>query len=79
MPQISYWELDKLKVISIIQNQELKRWWVAECAGVHKTTLRRWLNGKITLVQRAHLESLANVLNVSGEEIAVPHRVISHS
>lgn len=79
MPQFAYWELDKLKVISIIKDQELKRWWVAECAGVHKTTLRRWLNGKITLVQKAHVESLASVLNVQGEEIAIPRRVSPHS
>ncbi len=79
MPHIPYWELNKPKVISIIQSQELKRWWVAECAGVHKTTLRRWLNGKINLVQKAHVDSLAHVLNVSGEEIAIPHRVTAHS
>jgi hypothetical protein len=74
MQPIHYWELDKTKVATLIREQALKRWWVAESAGVHKTTLRRWLNGKIHRIQRSHLDSLAGVLAVPCEQIAVPQR-----
>ncbi len=30
-----------------VKSLGLKLWWVAEQTGVHKTTLRRWFNGRI--------------------------------
>lgn len=50
------------RVRQLIKSQGLKRYWVAEVAGVHKTTLRRWLSGRIHKVRRSHAESLARVL-----------------
>ena len=55
-------QLDTDKIKEIIQRDGLKRWWVAEFAGVHKTTLRRWLSGKIKRVRDSHAEGLARVL-----------------
>jgi len=55
-----------------IQSQGLKLWWVAEYAGVHKTTLRRWLSGQIAYVQEDHLRSLARVLEMDWQEIGIP-------
>ncbi len=47
----------------------LKVWWVAEQAGVHKTTLRRWLSGRIVHLTQMHLEKLAESLGVPWQEI----------
>ena len=45
-----------------IRRQDLKRYWVAEQAGIHKTTLRRWLSGDIAMVRATNVSRLANVL-----------------
>lgn len=55
-----------------IQSQGLKLWWVAEFTGVHKTTLKRWLSGKISKVREKHLRNLANILEVDWKEISFP-------
>jgi len=60
------------EVKSIIRDQQLKRWWVAEFTGVHKTTLRRWLNGKIDRVRDEHAMALATVLTVDKGRIVEP-------
>lgn len=65
-----FYRLDRPRVRAILREQSLKRWWVAESAGVHKTTLRRWLNGAIDKIESQRLESLAVVLEVRQEEIA---------
>ncbi len=65
-----YWKLDRTKITQLLHEQDLKRWWVAECTGVHKTTLRRWLSGRITRVQEPRLRSLATILNVEYPDIA---------
>lgn len=51
------------KVRDRIQALELKHYWVAEEAGVHKTTLRRWLNGRIRSVKTENVLRLAQVLS----------------
>lgn len=56
----------------ILGEQSLKRWWVAEMTGVHKTTLRRWLQGKIKTVRDSHVEQLAQTLESPLSEIAIP-------
>lgn len=61
------------EIIRLIQAQDLKRYWVAEVAGVHKTTLRRWLKGDIQCVKPAHLHSLAKVLTTEPQVIAEYH------
>lgn len=58
------------RIVELIKSQELKKYWVAEVAGVHKTTLRRWLKGQIQLVREPHLLSLAKVLTTEPSYIA---------
>ncbi|MSP18206.1 MAG: hypothetical protein EXR74_01410 [Bdellovibrionales bacterium] len=60
------------EIIRLIKAQELKNYWVAEVAGVHKTTLRRWLTGSINTVREVHLQSLARVLTTEPMAIADP-------
>lgn len=66
----AYCRLDTLRIRRILDDQQLKKWWVAESAGVHKTTLRRWLSGKICRVHVHHVSELARVLQVADHEIA---------
>lgn len=65
-----YWKLDRKLLRVLITEKELKRWWVAENTGVHKTTLRRWMSGRIRRVQHRHLSLLAHVLDVPDSDIA---------
>lgn len=64
-----YVTLDKERIEALMRAQQLKRWWVAEFSGVHKTTLRRWLSGKIEKVSRANARSLARLLEVELDTI----------
>jgi len=68
----TYYRLKTVRVRELIAHQDLKRWWVAEAAGVHKTTLRRWLSGRIDKVRAQNLEGLARVLSTQPQEIADP-------
>jgi len=52
-----------------IRENEMRLWWVAERTGVHKTTLRRWLSGKIRRVKDAHAVKLAEVLETPYDAI----------
>jgi len=67
--------LDRKKIKNILMTQDLKRWWVAEYAGIHKTTLRRWLNGSIDRVRKDRVSSLALLLNVEPHQIQKIRRV----
>lgn len=49
---------------SVVREKDLKFYWVAEQAGIHKTTLRRWLSGKIQRAQQDSVRGLAEVLGV---------------
>ncbi len=60
----AYVAINTEKVREAIRSQELKRYWVAEMAGVHKTTLRRWLSGQITKVREENAINLAHVLTL---------------
>lgn len=68
----TYFEIDPRSINTLLKQQGLKRWWVAEQAGIHKTTLRRWLNGGINKVRYVHVARLAQVLTTSEREIARP-------
>lgn len=63
--------LDRLKITRAIDSQDLKLWWCAERAGVHRTTLRRWINGKIARVHVERAGRLGEALGVSVSEIAI--------
>lgn len=69
---MKHYQLNREEVIRILGDQSLKRWWVAEFAGVHKTTLRRWLQGKTRYVLYKNAERLAQVLETPLAQIAVP-------
>lgn len=61
--------IDRGRVKRLIEGQGLKQWWVAEAAGIHKTTLRRWLKGEIGSVDEDRAKRLAAVL---GAPVAGP-------
>ena len=61
--------LDSNAVKRLIQAQELKQYWVADQAGVHVTTLRRWLTHRIYQVRAKHISRLAAVLGVNPKEL----------
>ena len=63
-------KLNSNKVRERIQALDLKHYWVAEEAGVHKTTLRRWLNGRITQVKTKNVARLACVLSTDLTQLA---------
>ena len=67
-----FFELRRDAINNLIREQELKKWWVAEEAGVHKTTLRRWLSGRIERVSGEHVIRLATVLTTHPKDIAQP-------
>lgn len=75
--QSCFYALNTDEVQRQILDQGLKKWWVAEFSGVHKTTLRRWLNGKITRVRRTNIERLASLLACSTDELARPLTAMS--
>lgn len=56
------WDSQKLK--QTIQERDLKMWWVAEMAGIHRSTLRRWLSGEITRVNTLRATRLMEVIGV---------------
>lgn len=65
----NYFCLDRKAVARVLRTQELKHAWVAEMAGVHKTTLRRWVHGRIRRVREEHAIRLAGVLNVPVDSV----------
>lgn len=70
--RVTFYKLQTDEVRRQIQLQALKRWWVAEQIGVHKTTLRRWMSGKIEKVRASHVAGLARTLTLPAEVIARP-------
>jgi len=75
--QTHFYALNTEEVHRQILDQGLKKWWVAEFSGVHKTTLRRWLNGKISRVKRDNVERLASLLSLPLTAItSVPPRFV---
>lgn len=52
-----------------IRESELKRWWVAEYSGIHKSTLRRWLLQESPKISADRAIALANTLEVTMEKI----------
>lgn len=58
------------EISKLIQTQGLKKYWVAEISGVHKTTLNRWLSGEIRWVSEHHAQNLARTLTIDLSSIA---------
>jgi len=56
--------LDPAKLKQTIETQNLKHWWLAEMAGIHRSTLRRWLTGQIVRVNVTRADRLRSVLGV---------------
>ena len=50
------------RIRELIEAQGLKKYWVAEQAGVHKTTLYRWFSGRTVSVREHNLIRMASVL-----------------
>lgn len=67
-----HYQLKKQVVLQILAENSLKKWWVAEFSGVHKTTLRRWLQGRTRFIQNRNVENLASVLGTTVAMIADP-------
>lgn len=72
MKVIKHYQIKQRALLELIEQQNLKRWWVAEVAGIHKTTLRRWLQGKTRYIQEKKLSRVAEVLAVPVVELAQP-------
>lgn len=64
-----YVVINKDIIRNAILHQDLKSYWVAEMAGIHKTTLRRWLSGQITRVREEHARNIARVLALPIDQI----------
>lgn len=67
-----HYQLKKQVVLQILTENSLKKWWVAEFSGVHKTTLRRWLQGRTRFIHNRNIENLAAILGTSVQTIADP-------
>ncbi|MBI1859668.1 MAG: helix-turn-helix transcriptional regulator [Deltaproteobacteria bacterium] len=64
---------NRVRIAAIIRERGFKNYWVAEQAGLHKTTLYRWFSGQTSFVKRQSLERLAAVLLTEpGELVSNP-------
>ncbi len=63
--------IDAAKIVAKIEEQQLKRWWIAQQMGVDARTLRRWLNGQVKKMHLDNLTHLAEVLRCSKDELVV--------
>lgn len=54
------------QIVLMLEQSRLKHYWVADAIGVHKTTLRRWLNGTVKRVEACKLARL--VMLLQGED-----------
>lgn len=63
------YKLNTIVLLIAIERQSLKRWWVAEQAGIHVTTLRRILDGTSAKSSRDTVESLCKVLNLQPSQV----------
>lgn len=70
MKSKNYYQVKIEQLVQEIEKQQLKRWWLAEMAGIHKTTLRRWIQGKTRYIQQKKLHQVARVLSVPVGSIA---------
>ena len=66
----TYVVINKEIIRAAIRQQDLKAYWVAEMAGIHKTTLRRWLSGQISKVREDHARNIARVLTLPLDQIS---------
>jgi transcriptional regulator with XRE-family HTH domain len=64
--------LNRERLLQQLHSQQLKRYWLAECAGIHKSTLRRWLSGDIRQVRAETLTRVAGLLEVAPEALIAP-------
>lgn len=61
--------LDRERLKSHIRDNGYRQWWVSESGGIHKSTLRRWLNGKIVRVRKERLERIAALVEIPVEAL----------
>jgi DNA-binding NtrC family response regulator len=57
-------QINSKLIKKMIKEQNLKRYWVAHVAGIHRTTLRRWLKRRSTLAHPNNIEKLSQALSV---------------
>lgn len=50
--------IPRAQLADMINRTQLPKWFIAEKSGIHITTLRRWLNGRITHASRNSLNRL---------------------
>lgn len=72
MAQSKHYQININAVNQALVDQSLKKWWVAEFSGVHRTTFRRWLSGKTRFVLQQNAENLAKILELPLSDIACP-------
>ena len=62
--------IDSQKLKTVCEEQQLKMWWVAEMAQIHRSTLRRWLKGCGAHAHSDKAKRLADVLQISLSSIS---------
>ncbi len=67
-----YYLLNHDRLNDLIRERAIKKYWLADAAGIHKTTLRRWLAGRIEKVRQENIVALAAALSISSRDIASP-------
>lgn len=72
MTDMKHYQIKVNAVNQALSDQSLKKWWVAEFSGIHRTTFQRWLSGKTRFVLRQNAENLAKILELPLTEIASP-------
>lgn len=65
-----FYEIQRENLNAVIQANQLKRWWVAEYSGIHRSTLRRWISGKVVRARHSNVRAVATLLEVPVEQFA---------
>lgn len=64
--------IDAAAMQRIFREGEFRVWWVAEKAGVAKTTISRWLNGRTQYGEIPTIRRVASVLGADLDELTIP-------
>ena len=59
----------------LLEQREIKQWWLARRIGVDRKTVTRWISGQTQRISLDNLERLAQELNCSAEELTVQDRL----
>ncbi len=65
----SNFKLNVDRTAQLIAAHGLKKYWVAEQIGIHKTTLHRWFSGQIHFIRKRNLDRLAGVLLTNASDL----------